>query len=227
VQGEARVEQRGGVGGDEHRGVADRLDEPHRRARAVGRELGEALGHLAELGRRQLLAERREADEVGERDADLARRGQRPGRALVGAQRLGALGHAAPEHADGAQHLLVAHAGAPERGGGADRRDVEVGERGRVGVGHRQAVRAAHRLERLEREVRLARDVAGTVPRRAVDEPLGEQEGEQAVRDRVAQLVDRGAVGVEALEELQAGRSRLAVEAVEEALRGEVHPHPG
>jgi hypothetical protein len=143
------------------------------------------------------------------------------------AQRLGRLRHPAPEDADRAQHLLLAHARRPERGGRADRLDVEVGERDGVGVGHRQPVGAAQRDERLERHAGLRRDVAGAVARRPVDEALGEQEHEQAVGDRRAHLLERRALGLEPLEQLQARRALGAVVALEQPLGGEVHAHPG
>ncbi len=88
-------------------------------------------------------------------------------------------------------------------------------------------MRAAQGGERLERHAGLARDVAGPVARRAVDEALGEQEDEQPVVDRAAQLVERRALGLEALEQLEPGRALLAVETVEQPLAGEVHAHPG
>jgi hypothetical protein len=279
VQVVRAVEQRRHVGGDEHRRVADRLHEPHGRAREVAGDDLEALGDRPELGRRHLLAETGEADEVGERDADVAGGGQRPGSALVGPerleadrvteveaqhllehraehrhdrrpalgealrelglarprlereleadrpQRLGGLRHPAAEDADRAQHLLVAHAGGPEGGGGADRLDVEVGEGDRVRVGHGKTVRAAHRIEQLEGHAGLVGDVAAAVPRRAVEEPLGKEEDEQPVGHRGAQLVERGALRLEPLEELDPRRAILAVESVEQTLGGEVHPH--
>jgi hypothetical protein len=65
------------------------------------------------------------------------------------------------------------------------------------------------------------------VARPAVDEALGEEGHEQAVGDRGAQLVERRALGPQALEQLEARRALVAVEAVEQTLGGEVHAHPG
>jgi hypothetical protein len=65
------------------------------------------------------------------------------------------------------------------------------------------------------------------VARRPVDEALGEQEHEQPVGDGGAHLRERRALGLEALEQLEARRALVAVEAVEQPLGGEVHPHPG
>ena len=66
------------LGRGEHRGVADRLDEPHRRPHGVLDELLEVATTAAELLRRDLLAQPREADDVDEADHDLLRVGQPP-----------------------------------------------------------------------------------------------------------------------------------------------------
>ena len=63
---ERELEHRVGVGADEHGGVADRLDQAHVAAQALGGELDQAMGDAAELVGRDLLAQAREADEVGE-----------------------------------------------------------------------------------------------------------------------------------------------------------------
>jgi hypothetical protein len=69
--------------------------------------------------------------------------------------------------------------------------------------------------------------VSRATSRGAVHEALSEQEDEQPVGDGAAQLVERRALGLEALEQLQPGRALLAVETVEQARAGEVHAHPG
>ena len=76
---EREREHRVRVGADEHRGVADRLDQAHVAAQALGGELDQAVGDAAELVGRDLLAQAGEADEVGEAHRDLARaRAARP-----------------------------------------------------------------------------------------------------------------------------------------------------
>ena len=75
-QPERGVEQRLGLGRGEHRGVADRLDQPHRRLGDLGGERFQAHRQAAELVGRDFLAEAGEADEVGEADRHLARAGQ-------------------------------------------------------------------------------------------------------------------------------------------------------
>ncbi len=81
-QAERRAQQRLGLGRGEHRGVADRLDQPHRRLGDLAGERFQARRETAELIRRDFLAEPREADEVGECDRDLARAGQLAAAAL-------------------------------------------------------------------------------------------------------------------------------------------------
>ena len=66
-----------GVGADDHGRVADRLDQAHVAAQALGGELDQAVGDAPELVGRDLLAQAREADEVGEAHGDLARPGER------------------------------------------------------------------------------------------------------------------------------------------------------
>ena len=78
----ASVEHRVRVGADEHRGVADRLDQAHVAAQALGGELDQAVGDAPELVGRDLLAQAGEADEVGEADRDVARARQRARQAL-------------------------------------------------------------------------------------------------------------------------------------------------
>ena len=137
------------------------------------------------------------------------------------------LRHPAAEHAHHVEHLLVGHARRAEGGRGAHRLDVEVGERDGVGVGHRQPVRAPQRDEQVERDAGRVGDVAQAVARRPVDQPLGEEEHEQAVPHGAAELVEARALGLEAPEQLEPRGPRIAVEAVEQPFPGEVHAHPG
>ena len=65
---EADAEQLARLGRRQHRRVADRLDQADVAAQHVAGQLGEAVGDAAELVGRHLLAEAREADEVGEGD---------------------------------------------------------------------------------------------------------------------------------------------------------------
>ena len=52
--------------------------------------------------------------------------------------------------------------------------------------------------------------------RRPVDQPLGEEEHEQAVPHRAAQLVEARALGLETLQQFEPRGPRIAVEAVEQ-----------
>src|SRR3954468_16473125 len=76
------VEQRVDVGGHEHRPVADRLDEVDRRARHLVGDDGHPAADAADAVRGQVLAEAREAGEVGEEHGHLPLPGQRSGLAV-------------------------------------------------------------------------------------------------------------------------------------------------
>ena len=71
-----------GLGGGEHRGIADRLDEPHGRLGDVGGESFQAHRQTPELIGRHFLAQAGEADEVGEAHGDVARARELPAAAL-------------------------------------------------------------------------------------------------------------------------------------------------
>ena len=120
-----------GVGADDHRGVADGLDQAHVAAQALGGELDQAVGDPAELVGRDLLAQAGEADEVGEADRHIARPRQRARLALGRVDGLGAHGLAQVQ----AGHVLE-H--------GADHRH-EAGDA--LGVAARQLGLAQARLE--------------------------------------------------------------------------------
>ena len=76
------AEQRLGLGRGEHRGVADRLDQPHRRLGDVAGERFQTHRQAAELVGRHFLAEAGEADEVGEADRTSREPGKLPAAAL-------------------------------------------------------------------------------------------------------------------------------------------------
>ena len=72
------VQQRLGLERGEHRGVADRLDQPHGRLGDLGGERFQARRQAAKLIRRDFLAEAGEADEVRKADRHFARAGETP-----------------------------------------------------------------------------------------------------------------------------------------------------
>ena len=90
----------------EHRGVADRLDQPHGRLGDVGRERFQAHRQAPELVGRDFLAEAREADQVGEADGHLARAGQLPAAALHRADHLALRGMAQVQGEHVADHRV-------------------------------------------------------------------------------------------------------------------------
>ena len=115
-----------GVGGDEHRRVADQLHQPHRRLGHRGRQLVEATGDQAQLFGLDLLAELGEADQVGEADRDVGRRPRLPRGDVGGADHVAAdlLEHVGAEgvgegRLEDRQHVLG--------GGGEAQRQVALG----------------------------------------------------------------------------------------------------
>ena len=86
-QRDGRLEERLRLGRDEHRCVADRLDERDRRAGGPGCDRGQSIGDVAQERRSEALAQRSEADDVDEEDADLTEIGGSAGAHLVGGDR--------------------------------------------------------------------------------------------------------------------------------------------
>ena len=100
------VEQRLGLGRCEHRGVADRLDEPHRRLGGLRCEHFQAHSQPPELVGRNFLAEAREADQVGEAHRHVPRSGQPTAAALDRADHLALRGVPKVQSQDVAQHRV-------------------------------------------------------------------------------------------------------------------------
>ena len=133
-----------GLGADEHDRVADRLDQAHGRRGALGGQRLEAVGHAPELVGRHLLADAREADQVGEADHHLPRAGQPAGLALGRAEDLGL---------DDVAQVEVDHLAEHRRG-------QRLQPRGGVGVAQRQLVLGRARLEH-EVEGHVAHELGG------------------------------------------------------------------
>ena len=92
----------------------------------------------------------------------------------------------------------------------------------RVGVGHGQPVRPAQVDQQGHRQARAVGELPAGVDGHACDEALGGQEDQRAGLGAGTQLGKGETVGPQPLEQLQASRARLALEAVEQALGGEV-----
>ena len=193
VQLEKQVQEGVGVGRHEHRRVADRLHQAHRRLHQVRDQLSVALGQRAQLVRRHALAQAGEAGEVRERH-----------RGVHGAREAAALALAGP-------HRHLAHHGAQVRAQGvaearlqerhqlsallavagrqvvlgvarAQERRAERGGQGGRQVGHALAQHARHLEDALVRDARLpdhvhvhgrlhVRGVVGAVVRRPARAP--------------------------------------------------------
>jgi hypothetical protein len=142
-----------------------------------------------------------------------------------GAQRLGRLGHPAPDHAHDRELLLLADPGLQEGAGDPGRFDVGVRAHDGVDVRHRHPLRAAQGHEELGRHADPLADLARRVARLATHRALGADEQQAPVAAGSVQIGELDALGGELLEELQARLARAALEPVEQTLGGEVGPH--
>ena len=128
-----------------------------------------------------------------------------------------------PDRARDLEQPVLRQAGFEERLHPPRRLEVGLGEVALVGVGVGDAQGGGRPLQDVELE---ARDL-GDLPRRVARPVAGQgtldgQQGETGRLDRVAQLLERDAFALEALEQLEPGLARLALDALEQALGREV-----
>ena len=105
------------------------------------------------------------------------------------------------------------------------RLDVGVAADDGVEVGDRQPVRAAQRHEELRADADALADLARGEARLGAHRALGPDEQQAPVAAGGAQVLERHALGLELLEQLQARLARGALEPVEQAFGGEVGAH--
>jgi hypothetical protein len=122
--------------------------------------------------------------------------------------------------------IFVGDAGRAKDLGHTHRLEVAIGIDGLVRAGDRQAHRAAHGDQKVELRPGFLGDLAGRVAGAPADHPLGGEKHERAGGRGALQIAERYSVGGEVPKQRLPLGALLALQAIEQALGGEVDLGP-